>query len=254
MSDPSEGVPEASGAAVEDGMSLLQRTVAVFARPASAWTGLRERAQWWFPLLVVVLVTAVGWALSYKHILLPTMVEAWQRNVDSGQMPAAQLDSLEQFFEGPAGLGIIVGQQVILLPIFTLVVALAVWFGVGFVLGTNLRYRLALEIAAWSSLISLPGFLLTLALGWVKGSLQGVHIGFGILLPITETPTKLLTALGVVLDALGPLSIWYLVVGIIGASELSGAARKSTAWVLGGLYLVLVLLSAALAALFSPAA
>jgi hypothetical protein len=53
------------------------------------------------------------------------------------------------------------------------------------------------------------------------------------------------------LIAIGPLSIWYLAVLIIGASALSGAPRKSTAWVLGGLYLVLMAGFAVLAGMMS---
>jgi hypothetical protein len=135
----------------------------------------------------------------------------------------------------------------------TFLVGLVVWFGVGFVLGTGMKYRLALEVASWSSLITLPAYLLTTVMAWMKQTMRGLHVGFGILLPDVDPPSKLMVALGVILDSIGPLSIWYLVVGIIGAAALSGAPRKSVTWVLASLYLVLVVFMAAMAALFTPA-
>jgi hypothetical protein len=69
-----------------------------------------------------------------------------------------------------------------------------------------------------------------------------------------ETPSKLMTGLGVLLDALGPFSIWYLAVGILGTAALSGAPRKSVTWVMVGLYLAVMVFVAAIAAMFTPTA
>ena len=49
--------------------------------------------------------------------------------------------------------------------------------------------------------------------------------------------------------AQAPLAIWYVAVVVLGASTLSGAPRKSVAWVLGGLYVVILALIAAMAAM-----
>ena len=81
--------------------------------------------------------------------------------------------------------------------------------------------------------------------------MRDLHVGFGILLPVSDTPNKLMTGLGFFLDAIGPLAIWYLVVAIIGAAAVSGAPRKSVGWVLGGLYLVLMVCFATLGAMFN---
>jgi hypothetical protein len=234
------------------GLSLIERAIAVFARPSQAWGGLRERAQWWFPLLVMVVVAAVSSAVLYQRALVPMLTESWEQQVASGQMQPDQLEQIERFFNSPAGMAFSVGQQVVFMPILILVIALAIWFGSGFVLGTGLKYRLALEVACWSFLIRLPEYLLVTVLAWFKGTMRGVHVGFGILLPDVETPTKLTTSLGVLLDAIGPFSIWYLVVIIIGAAALSGAPRRSVAWSLGILYLVIMGFVAALAALATP--
>lgn len=234
-------------------LSLIERTIAIFVRPTQAWAGLHERVQWWFPLLVMICVAGASSALLYHRALVPMLTESWEQQVANGQMQPEQLEQIERFFNSPAGLAFSVGQQVIFLPIMIFVIALAIWFGVGFVLGTGMRYRLALEVASWSFLIRLPESILVTVLAWFRGTMRGVHVGFGILLPDAETPTKLNTLLGVLLDALGPFSLWYVAVGIIGASALSGAPRRSVAWTLGILYLVIMALVAALAALATPA-
>jgi len=245
---------DASQAAPAENLGVMARAIRIFASPSEAWGGLKQRSQWWFPMLVVVLFGVLSTAVLHQRSIVPMVRAQWDQQVESGQMTPQQAEQAEAFITGPAGLGFTLIQQAVLAPLMMLVVALMVWFGVGFVLGSSLKFRHALEVAAWSSLILIPAQFLTSIIGWFKETLRGVHVGFGILLPDADVPSKLQVGLGVFLDALGPLSIWYLAVGIIGASVLSGAARKSTAWVLGGLYLVLVLGMAALAALFTPGA
>lgn len=234
--------------------SVVQRAAAVFARPARAWDNLESHAQWWFPLLVMMIFAAASAALLHQRALVPMIVEQWEQEVQNGRMSAEQMSRMQDFFTSPAGMAVTVGQQLVAIPIVTLLAALLIWFGCGFVLGTKLRYRLALEVAAWASLVNLPAFVITSALAWSKETMRGIHVGFGILLPETDSPSKLLIALGTILDGIGPLALWYVTVVILGAAALSGAQRKSVAWVLGGVYAAVLVFMAAMAAMFTPAA
>jgi len=137
-------------------------------------------------------------------------------------------------------------QTVIVLPIIYLLSALAVWFAVGFLLGTKFRFRLAFEAVCWASLITLPGQILTGVIAWTRETMKGVHVGFGALVPESDPATKLQAGLGFFLDRIGPLELWYLAVLILGAAALSGADRKRVTWAVGGLYLVLMLFFAVL--------
>jgi hypothetical protein len=238
---------------VREPLSLVQRAWAIFVRPASAWDGLESQIQWWFPILLVTLLGAAVAAVLHDRAVIPMLSQTWQDQVANGQMPPEQAAHLEEFFHSPQGLLIGVAQQCVVLPIIVFVTALIVWFGVGFILGRPFGYRLALEVAAWAGLVTIPAQILTAALAWSRETLRGIHVGFGILLPESETPSRALVWLGAVLDALGPLAVWYVVVMILGASALSGAPRRGVAWVLGSLYLVLVVLVAALGAMFSRA-
>lgn len=237
---PPETVPQPTPAPGEASMSVWERAVAVFTRPAAAWGGLTARGQWWFPLIVSLIFGASFSAALHQRAVLPMIMESWDEAVADGRMTAEQVDRMEGFMSGPAGTAMTVGQQAIAVPIIWLLSALLVWFGVGFVLGTRFRYRLAFEAVAWSALVLIPGQILAGALAWSRQTMKGLHTGFGILLPESDPPSKLQAGLGFFLDAIGPLSIWWLAVLIIGAAALSGANRKSVAWVVGGLYVALM--------------
>jgi hypothetical protein len=251
MESTSATVAPAAPAAPAPTMSPFQRAIAVFVRPTAAWSGLETHAQWWFPMLILVVFAGCFSAVLHDRALMPMLGEQWEQAVADGKMTAQQVDKMEEFMGGPAGKAIGIGQQVIAWPIIMLLSALAIWFATGFVLGTKFRFRLALEVIAWSSLITLPGQLLAGALMWSKETMRGIHTGFGILVPDADPPSKLLTGLGIFLDAIGPLSIWYLAVVIIGAAALSGAKRKSVAFAIGGLYLVLMIFFSVLGGMFS---
>lgn len=250
MSDIHEA--SASVAPEEPSLSLIERTIAVFARPTRAWGGLRERAQWWFPVLLLIVVSVGITLVLHQRALIPMMTEAWDQQVADGNMNAEQVDRMVEFMSGPAGMAITAVQQTIAIPLVVLLTALVVWFGAGFVLGTGLKFRLALEVAAWSSLLTIPGYLLTAVIAWMRETMRGVHVGFGALLPAMDEPTKFGVAIRSFLDAIGPLSIWFVAVGVIGAAALSGAPRKSVAWVLGLLYLAIALFFSAMGAMFAP--
>ena len=77
-------------------------------------------------------------------------------------------------------------------------------------------------------------------------------MGFGAFLPESDTPGKLMVFLGGILDAIGPFAIWSLAVMILGAAALSGKPRKSVAFTLSAVYLVLWVFFAGLGAMFAP--
>ena len=230
-------------------LSIIQRAVLVFTRPAQAWQGLREHGQWWFPFLLVPAINLVVALVIYRRAHLPMILESLEERVANGEMTPDQLAPIEQFYSGPAGLMITGGSVAVMMLLFLLVVALLIWFTIGFVLGAPFRYRLALEVATWSSLVTLPGMIVGSAIGWARENMRGVHIGFGVLLPEPEAGDRLLLAAGVFLDLIGPFGIWHVAVAALGAAYLSGLSRKPVAWALGALYLVLGLFAAALAAL-----
>jgi hypothetical protein len=235
-------------------LSPIARAVRVFARPATAWDDLVERGQWLPPLLASLVLWAGLQALCFDHVTVPMMQDAWNDAVSAGRMEQVQMDKMMAFFTGPTARWIVVGQQAIFWPILTLLVALVVWFGGGFVLGTKLRYRQALDVVCWSGLVSWPAIVLTFALAWQRQTFKGIHLGLGALIPEGETPDKLRTGITMFLDFFAPFEAWRIAVAVIGVAALTGAPRRNVAWVLVALYLAFGAFLAAVNALFNPGA
>lgn len=235
-------------------MSPWERAAAIFTKPASAWSGLRDRAQWFWPVILIVLVNVSAVAIMYDRVIVPAQLERIDQQIESGQLPPESAERIEAQMTSPAAKFMGIGAQLIVLPLMYLLMAAVAWFGCGFVLGTKFRYRHALEVVSWAGLINLPAMALTYVLAWSKGSFEGVHLGLAALLPESDAPSKLMVALRIFLDQIGPFQIWYVIVAVLGAAALSGAARKNVAWVLVSLYLALVLFFSAVGAVFAPGA
>ena len=162
-----------SPTATAETLSPWARAFAIFARPASAWVGLETRAQWWFPLLIVTTVAVAGTAALQNRAIIPMQAEAMEQQLQSGSMSPAQVQKMEDFLASPGGYALTVVPQIIFVPAFALLIALVIWFGVGFVLGSPMKYRHALEVACWANLVQLPGIPDRVRRSVVPAELQG---------------------------------------------------------------------------------
>ncbi len=250
-----ESIPQPPGppSAPAPGMSLGARFVAVFARPSQAWAGLEKRGQWWFPLLLSVLVAMAGVAATYQRAVVPTELDKLQRQIEAGQAPAGSLEEAERIMRSPVMSVVPVVVLPIVLPAVTLAIALLPWLAVGFIMGRRFRYRDAFVVTSWAGLVTLPAAVIQQVLYWVRETTFDVHIGFGALLPPQDAPSKLMAALGFFLDyGIGPFYLWYVAVMALGAAALSGAPRRPVLLAIGGVWLVVTLAFAGLAGLFTP--
>lgn len=245
----------ATASSDEPRMSIWARSVAMFARPTAAWTGLERRGQWWFPVVLCILVSVLGTALTYQRAFVPTILAQFDRQVESEQLTQAAADQLAEQMSGPGGMVMNLGSIVVGLPLITLAFALLPWLAAAFMLGRRFRYRDAFVVTAWAGLVSLPAQILTSVLAWTSESMTNLHTGFGVLLPVEDPPSKLMVGLGMFLDqGIGPLAIWYLAVLALGTAALSGAPRRSVILVLGGVWLVVIAILSVLSAIFAPGA
>lgn len=250
-----EPLAAAAAPAAPTRLSPIERAVRVFVRPQDAWEGLAERGQWWFPLLLTLLLGSVLLLAVYERSLVPMLENQWSEQVANGRMQPEAVSQARQFMVGsPAGRIAVVVQQIVMGTVFVLLQALLVWFGTGFVLGTRMRFRPALEVVLWGGLVKIPQVLLFFAMAYSRETLEGIHLGLGILVPEPDTPSKLITGLQSFLDLFGPFEAWWVAVAVLGASRLSGAPRRSVAWVLVAIYLAVGTLFAAVAAFLTPSA
>ena len=247
MLPPADASPPAT-----PGPSLAARTLRVFARPFQAWEGLENRATWWFPLVLVCVVQFTLAIVLYDRVMIPSALEAMRPKVESGQITESQA---QEFATAPVSRIINLVAVVVITAAIPFVVALGLWFGVGFMLGGKFSYRGALEVSAWSSLVTVPAALVKYGLSaWQEVSINSIHLGLGALVPVPDPPEKLSQALAGLLDLIGPSTIWLLVVQVAGCCALSGARRANVAWVLSALYVVLAVIGAIVAYLLTPGA
>jgi hypothetical protein len=235
--------------APEPSLSVIERSVAIFTRPGAAWAGLQTRAQWWFPLLLMTIVNMAFTATLWERAILPTQLSGMEQQVADGKMTSEQMDQAESMMRSPAGMALAVLPWLLLSPVISLLVALVTMLGVGFMLGGKLPYRQALEVTTWSGLVQLPALLLTAVLAWSRGTMEGVHLSLAAFLPQSDAPSTGMRIVTGILDGLGPFSIWWLAVTVIGAATLSGVPRKKVAWGLGAIYVVLMVFFAILGAM-----
>jgi hypothetical protein len=238
--EPQPSATVATPMDAEPSMSIFARAGAIFTRPTGAWGGLTPRAQWWFPLLLITLVNVTFSAVLWNRAILPMQLDAMEEQVSAGKMDAAAMDRAETMMRSPVGLLFAALPWLVLAPAFNLLTALLLMIAVGFMLGGKLPFRLALEVVTWSGLIQIPGAILTAIIAWSKQTMEGVHVSLGALLPEPDKSDRIMSTVVGILDGLGPFSIWWIAVVIIGASTLSGVARKRVAWAVAPMYLVLL--------------
>lgn len=234
-------------------LSPLQRAVRIFSDPAHAWSGLASRSQFLIPLFVALVIALGTTALLYGRSIVPMQMEQMERQVLDGQMPAEQYDKAIGFVDSPMGLGITLVMVAIGTLLFYLVAAATASFGVSFVLGGKLRYRLGLEVVSWAGLVTIPGSVIFTAMAWFQETMD-VRLSPAVLLPAMADATKLQSGIISFLQWMNPFSLWFLAVMVIGASVLSGAPRKNVAWVLVGLYLAFAVVLSAVAMMMTPGA
>jgi Yip1-like protein len=235
-----EPVSPPAPADAEPSLSIVQRAVAIFTRPTAAWSGLRTRSQWWFPLIIMTLMNVAFSATLWERAILPMQLDRMEEQVADGKMDAAALDRAETMMRSPAGLAFAVLPWVVLSPLFSVVAALILMVAVGFMLGGKLPFRHAFEVSTWSGLIQIPSIIVTGILAWSKQTMEGVHVSLAALLPEPDKTDRVMRSVIGVLDGLGPFGIWWIAVVIIGASVLSGVPRKRVAWSVGGIYVGLL--------------
>jgi hypothetical protein len=250
MTQPVTAPPEP-----EPSLSIWGRSVAMFARPTRAWAGLERSGQWWFPLVVCALISMIGTGLTYQRAIVPTQLAQIDRKVESGDIPQDALDRIEAQMASPMAVAISVASVAVVVPLINLAFAVIPWLAAGFMLGRRFRYRDAFVVTAWAGLVGIPAQILTSVLAWTNESMTNLHVGFGVLLPAGDPPSKLMVGLGTFLDhGIGPFALWSVAVLALGTAALSGAPRRSAILVLGGLWLVVIAIMSVLAAVFAPGA
>jgi hypothetical protein len=197
----------------------------------------------------------ISTGMIYQRAIVPTQLAEIDRQVEAGQIQPEALDQIEQQVSGPLAMAMTLASIGIFTPLMALAFAVMPWLVAAFMLGRRFRYRDAFVVTAWAGLVSIPAQIVMTALAWTNGSMTNLHIGFGVLLPVEDPPSKLLVGLGTFLDqGIGPFALWSVAVLALGTAALSGAPRRSVILAMGGIWLVVIAIISVLAAVLAPGA
>ena len=200
-------------------LGLGKRMMGVFVSPGATFEAVRARvsvADWLVPLILTAIVAT---AATYMTLPLMDQMAMAQTNVDENMKA---VNNAAMLIGAPIG---VVAMVFVVAAIFLGLVRL--------VLGGETTYRHVLAVTCYSSLVCLPGAIVTVPLMLAKESAV-VQVGFGLLLPDSMTDSFL----AYFLYHLNFFTIWQYTLTAIGLGIVSGISTKKAAI---GVFILLIL-------------
>ena len=227
----------------EEEQGIIDRLINVFLDPAALFKGLAKKPEFWTPIIVVGIITAIMTAAIFpvQHKI------GWE--IRKAQLVSSEADEDEIAKEGEKyfnptgkkiGMGIAIVFGFIVNPIAWLVTA-GVIFVISLIQGLDTSFRRVFSVVAYASIIRIIG-------SWVIDNViklaQNVEtveawsrskISLATLLP-PDAPGPLVA----VMSAIDPFFIWFLVVLVIGLT-FANKCKLKAAITTTVIYLVIVL-------------
>jgi hypothetical protein len=214
----------------------------VFTSPSSAARGIAERPGWLVPLVIVLLVSFIFGFFTYKY-----QVEQQREMLERIQSErGVEIDIEARLADTPARRAIGGVQTAVFLGIFIILIPALVLNGVARVAGANVGFKRMFAWMAAVGLITSLGMLIKMPIVFAKGSID-VRTSLAMLAPSVDIRTPL----GVFLNSFDIFSIWALVAAVIGFAVLTGFNNRKSAVIVGGLWLLYVLILVGVTALSS---
>jgi hypothetical protein len=247
----------ASPEPVPDAAPLSQgaRVVNTFIAPSKTFTDLRRDASWWAPFLLMTVVTTlfvfmVGQKIGFRKVT--------ETQVQLSPKQATQLDNLpadqrEQQMQQRTKVTRIVSYIVpLFVLVFWVIIAAALFATFKFVAGADVSFKVAFAIVVFAGLPQvLKSLLATIA---VLAGASGDSFSFQN--PIATNPGFLLNPADSAFwyslaSALDIFMIWTLTLTALGFTYVSKVKRGTAFVIVFGWWLMLTLLGAGMAAMFS---
>jgi hypothetical protein len=243
-----ESIPSdlpAGGEELEAPLTTWGCLTAVFTSPGRAFCDLVRRPRW-LAAFLVVLAVGVGTSQAIHPLIVKSSHEAVLANPRLTPEQADRSLRGMRFMEGGIGRLITGGGVVIATALGLLITAAVLLFGGNFLLGGESDFRTLFAVTCHVQLIGLAKAVLTVPLMMAKQSMY-VATSLQVLLPVEQWRRPAGLLLGGISDL---FSLWMVGLTILGvAAAYKWRTGKSAALVIA-LYLVWLLGSVGLAALF----
>lgn len=231
--------------------SLITRATNVFASPSELYSEVAAqpvKASSWSIPLVISLVLAVIFTFSLynnpslRQQIYDSQERNWKQAVAQGKMTQDQYEQFSNGMEssGPTMFMLIGGGAAVLtISVFFFGLALVVWLIVKFGLKASASYGKMLEVLGLGSFISIVATLVTLLLMNAFNTMYATP-GGSLLIMSSFDPTSVLHRF---IASINIFTIWEVVVLGIGISKISGKTTGVGIGIMGGLWIVWVILS-----------
>jgi hypothetical protein len=246
----SDGVVTTDGT----GLSQVERVVDTFVAPTKTFRDILRSRSWWLPFLLLVIV-------SLCVTFSVTRQVGWERVV-ANQIQASpkQQDAMASLTppQRAARLhGMSIGYRYtsyafpVLILIFSAIAALVLWASFNFGLGARTTFAEMFCLWMYCSLPKLLIGLLTILTLWLGGNAEGYDlknpVGTNLAYYIPDAAQWLKSAL----SFFDVISLWSLVLLVIGTAIVAKVSRGKAAAVVVGWWVLLLIVSVATTAAFS---
>jgi hypothetical protein len=231
------------------------RIVNTFIAPSKTFTDLRRSAAWWAPFLLMAVVSTafvytVGQKIGFRKVAETQVQTSPKQSAQLDNLPADQRE--QQLQQRTAGTRIVSYFVPLFILVFWVIIAGALFATFKFVAGADVSFKISFAIVAFAGLPqALKSLLATIAvLAGVSGD------SFSFQNPIATNPGFLLTPADSVFwysvaSAFDIFMIWTLVLTALGFTYVSKVKRGTAFVIVFGWWLMLTLIGAGLAAMFS---
>ena len=238
---------ETNGVDSSQPIGVIARMVGTFSSPGKTFTSVNQQVEhrdWLIPLIVTSVVAMISAYITVpiaQTAALDTVPEHIQKDASlSGEQNAHVQESLEKVGSIAVVVLAPIGMAASLFIQAGIFLALA-----NFILGGVGNYKKTLAVVSYSSLVGIPGAIVTVPLMLVKGSIN-VQVGPGLLLPASMEGSYFYQ----VMTLINLFSIWQYGLVAIGLGAIARVPTRRTACGVFGLWIAYVLIAAAVQGAF----
>jgi hypothetical protein len=236
------------------GLSQVERVMNTFVAPSKTFGDILRSSSWWLPfLLLTVFGLATGYVegkqVGFDRIYENRLAQSPKQQDALNQLPPDQ-KAARMAMSAKVTAGITYAFPVVLVIIFA-IYALMLWGTFNFVLGANTTYSQCFAVAWYAALPFLVRSLLTIVFLYFGGNsesfLQDNPVGTNLGYYLTDAAPWLKA----LLSALDLVQLWSLALAILGMAIVAKKSIMQSALVVGGFWLLGVLLAVGGAAIAS---
>lgn len=231
---------------VSPGLSQAERVVDTFIAPSKTFNDIRRSSSWWLPYLLMVLVLlGVGYAVDHQvgfDRASENQIHASPKQED--QINALPPDQKAKRLSIMASTtkGITYGFPLIFLASWA-IYSLILWASFNFGLGAQTTFPQVFAVTVYAALPYLLLYLLVILTLYVGGNAEAydykLPLGSNLAYYLPDAAPWLRAVLG----QLDVFKLWSLALQVIGMAIIARKTISQSAVVIGGLYLLLVIVS-----------